>query len=394
MPRHKLTPGTWGKITRTKHTTGKWRARCRYRDFTGKTLQVEAWGPSAEAAERNLKTSLTDKTAPTGDDITADLTLNRLGQLWLQERETDDITAQTIDQYRATLHKIIDPGIGERTIREATVSALDRFLKTIAKTTPAQAKQAKVVLSGMLSMAARHDAIRTNPMRDVSVPRGKRQPVRALTIDDVTVLRRGVAQWQADPTQRGPKRAPDLLDVVDLLLATGARIGEVCAIRWDDIDMTADRPTVTISGTVIRIKGQGLSRQPHAKTTAGHRTITLPRFAVDTLLRRKVTGEPNPHNVVFPSSSGTLRDPHNLRRQWRDARVAAGFDWVVPHSFRKSVATLIDREASTKDAAAQLGHSGVDVTTTHYVQRAALAPDNSGLLEGFGSHETRIVLDG
>lgn len=56
-----------------------------------------------------------------------------------------------------------------------------------------------------------------------------------------------------DPHRRGPKRAPDLLDVVDVLLATGARIGEVLAIRWQDIDLSSERPRLTITGTVVHI---------------------------------------------------------------------------------------------------------------------------------------------
>lgn len=286
-----------------------------------------------------------------------------------------------MDRYRDTVERIVVPGLGGRRIQETTTSVLDRFLKVLAKDRPGQAKQAKVVLSGMLGLAARHDAVRTNPIRDVSMPRNKRKPVRALTVDDIEVLRRGVALWQTDPHQRGPKRAPDLLDVVDFMLATGARIGELGAIRWSDVDLSAVRPTVTISGTVVRVSGQGLFRQPHPKSAAGFRTVTLRRFAVETLLRRQVMGYPNPHDVVFPSSTGTLRDPHNLRRQWRDARAAAGFEWVVPHSFRKTVATLIDRETGTRDAASQFGHSGTAVTAAHYVQRATIAPDMSEVLE-------------
>lgn len=86
----------------------------------------------------------------------------------------------------------------------------------------------------------------------------------------------------------GPKRAPDLLDIVHLLLATGCRVGELCALRWSDVDLSASPATVTISGTVVRIAGQVLVRQPTPKTGAGHRTVTLPRFAADTLLRRQV----------------------------------------------------------------------------------------------------------
>lgn len=384
MPRPPLAIGSWGKVSRTQVGPKKWRARARFRDFTGTTKTVEAWGRSGAEAQRRLEVELRDRIASAGSEITGEMRLSSLGESWLEEVAQGGLTPQTVDRYRDAFEKIVVPGLGGLRTREATVSAVDKFLKAVAAKTPAQAKQARVVLNGMLGMAARHDAIRANPVRETRLPRGTRKPVLALSVDDVEALRRGVRLWQCDPHQKGPKRAPDLLDVVDLMLATGCRIGEVCALRWNDVDLSSSPATATIRGTVVRIAGQGLVRQPTPKTAAGHRTVTLPRFAVDTLLRRQVQAWPNPHNVIFPSSSGTLRDPHNLRRQWRDARHAAGFDWVVPHSFRKTVATVIDREAGTKDAAAVLGHSGVAVTEAHYVQRAAIAPDVSALLEALG----------
>lgn len=88
--------------------------------------------------------------------------------------------------------------------------------------------------------------------------------------------------------------------------------------------------------------------------------------------------------MVFPSSTGTLRDPRNLRRQWRDARAAAGFTWVTPHSFKRTVGTIIDHESGTKDVSLVLGHSGVAEMEIHYVQKVAIAPDMSVLLEALG----------
>ncbi|MCM3331397.1 hypothetical protein [Kocuria palustris] len=90
---------------------------------------------------------------------------------------------------------------------------------------------------------------------------------------------------------------------------------------------------------------------------------------------------------MFPSSTGTLREVNNLERQWRDARKSEhlkGFEWVTWHTFRKTVATLVDRATSTEDAAAVLGHSGTAVTSRHYVQRASVAPDVSAALEVIG----------
>ena len=54
---------------------------------------------------------------------------------------------------------------------------------------------------------------------------------------------------------------------------------------------------------------------------------------------------------------------------------------MTPHTFRKTVATLIDKEADTKSAAAQLGHASEQVTDTYYVAKPVLAPDVSEILE-------------
>ncbi|MDR0594668.1 MAG: hypothetical protein LBG60_15765 [Bifidobacteriaceae bacterium] len=52
---------------------------------------------------------------------------------------------------------------------------------------------------------------------------------------------------------------------------------------------------------------------------------------------------------------------------------------------RKTVATLLDREHTTNDAAAQLGHSSPNVTRTHYVQKAHQAPDLTDVLDKLGT---------
>lgn len=66
-------------------------------------------------------------------------------------------------------------------------------------------------------------------------------------------------------------------------------------------------------------------------------------------------------------------------------REGSGYEWVTPHVFRKTVATIIDREYSSKDAAAQLGHSGSAITEKHYIEKAAVAPDLTKALEKFAT---------
>lgn len=113
--------------------------------------------------------------------------------------------------------------------------------------------------------------------------------------------------------------------------------------------------------------------------------VTLPAFAIDVLQRRQANAEDIPSGAIFHSRRGTWLYPHNVRRQWRQARKDTDLEWVTPHTFRKTVATLLDTEADTKTASAQLGHTSEQITTTYYVQKAHVAPDVSALLNILGS---------
>jgi integrase len=104
------------------------------------------------------------------------------------------------------------------------------------------------------------------------------------------------------------------------------------------------------------------------------------------LLTRKLVAADNPHDAIFTSRRGTWLSPNNVRRQWRQARADTGLGWVTPHTFRKTVATLIDKEADAKKAAALLGHASEDVTDTYYIAKPVLAPDVSDILEQLGAH--------
>lgn len=76
-----------------------------------------------------------------------------------------------------------------------------------------------------------------------------------------------------------------------MMLATGKRIGETCAITWNALDL--DAGTVEIRGTVIRVKGQGLWIKPKPKSRAGYRKLRLPSWAVDMLRCRQQEALPN-----------------------------------------------------------------------------------------------------
>ncbi len=156
---------------------------------------------------------------------------------------------------------------------------MDRFLKSIkTKNGGATAKLRRTVLSGMLGLATRMGALGGNPLRDVSSIHIEHLEVKALSVADVATLRNGLRAWQLDSKASGRKWPTDLLDVVDLMLATGARIGKILALRWSDVDLGAEAPVLKIQGTVVNLPGHGVQLQDHPKSTTSRQRYRLPGF--------------------------------------------------------------------------------------------------------------------
>jgi integrase len=175
-------------------------------------------------------------------------------------------------------------------------------------------------------------------------------------------------------------RHHDLIDPITLFIATGLRRSELLGLRWVDFD--ADAGTIAVTGKALRVRGQGLARVDETKSAAGRRTIPLPRFAIDMLARRRRLPYLGGHANIFPSTAGTLRDPSNFSRQWREVRDQLGAAGVSTHSFRKTVATLIDEEGlSARIGADQLGHAQVSMTQNVYMTRGRVHAQVADLLD-------------
>jgi integrase len=380
MGRPRLGIGTYGKITRTQLGADRWVARTRFRDYDGATRQVKAHGASGAKAEAALKATLTQRQhSAGGGGLTSDSLVGKLLDCWMADIQKSDRAPQTIEYYERAVEKVIRPALGGITVRECGTARVDAFLRAVPAVS--SARDARVVLRQVFGLAARYDLVSSNPVIDAYRPPASRASPRALKVDDVRELRRRVKAWQED--QRiGPRRAHDLVEIVDVMLGTGARIGEVLALRWEDISGLDDDETVvvTIAGTVVTVKGDGCTRQDHPKTKAGHRSVTVPTFTVEALLRQRDRKIPSADGLVFPTRTGTARWPSNVRTAWRQVR-GDDYAWVRPHNFRKTVGTMVERELGVGAASAQLGHSGIAVTERHYIERAAMAPDTSAILQ-------------
>lgn len=373
--------GTWGTIRISRVREGAYRAHTRIRDSDGVTREVTATGTTRAAAERALRQKLVDRKAPTQQSITADTTVARLAAQWLTFLRTEGrIESTTINEYERVLTNVVLPELGGLRLREVTTSRLDLFLVRLRSISASRQRKAKVVLGAMLGLAVRHDALAVNPVQQTSRIHRERSEPQSLTLADLVTIREALRVWRAKQ-RPGPKASSDMADIIDLMLATGARIGEILAVRWIDVALDAPRPILDINGTIKTEPGKGTYRKASPKSDAGVRTVVLPDFAIASLKRRQAAAPDDPNAPVFPSRNGTWQQVNNVERRWRQIRKDTGLDWVTPHTFRKTVATLISERVDTQTASQQLGHSSPAITREFYISKPAIAADVAHVLD-------------
>lgn len=361
MGRPRTPIGQLGTVTVKQHGPREWVARGRYRAADGNLYEMQRRGRSRIAAEHALREAARDARSEAGSEVTRDSRVADLARAYLAARQPR-VEPSTLRVYESVIRNHIVPDVGGLTLAEATVSRMQKFVDRVASDHGVgAARTTRKVISGMFALAVRSGAVDRNPVREVEGITGPRSGgAVALGANEV---RRFLAVVSLDPWAI----EHDLPSLIVFMAATGCRIGEACAVRWQDVDL--ETGTVTICGTVTRTAGVGLARKSKTKTAAGARTLALAPPLIGMLVERRVTHEAT-SGIVFPSPTGKLRDPSNTQHDLARLRDRLGFPGLKWHSFRKGVATALkDAGVDPRDRADYLGHEKVNLTLDVYTAR-------------------------
>lgn len=365
MGRPPLPPGTYGEVRVYPVAGGTYRAVTNYRDYDGVTRPVERHGKSRTAATRRLKEALRDRARmASGDELTADTKMSEAARLWLREIDESSRATRTKRTYRESWDRNLKDAVGALRVVEMSAGVVDRVLRAIRTGAgPGSAKHAKVALGGIMDLAVRRDAVQVNPVREVRTERSRGKGRK----DRFRLEPEELPQLQAFLAESELAERYDLRDFVDIEAVLGCRIGEALALDWSKIDWAEG--TIAIEGTVIRIPEVGLVVQPHTKSSAGMRTLYLDDSVMSLLRCRQAAST---SRWVFPSSTDTLRDPDNTRRNIRNVVAGSAWEGLHPHAFRHLVATVLDAAGLTaREIADYLGHEKISTTQDVYMDRKA-----------------------
>jgi integrase len=168
-------------------------------------------------------------------------------------------------------------------------------------------------------------------------------------------------------------RGRSIYPLASLALATGMRRGELCALRWQDVDLDLAKLRVEQS---LEQTSAGL-RFKAPKTRHGRRSIALPLSAVSELRAHWKAqqeqrlalglGRSSPDGLVFATWDGKARSPNALTKEWTLAVKAAGMPDVTLHSLRHTHAShLIAAGLDVLTVSRRLGHGSPNITLSVY----------------------------
>ena len=383
--RGRLEIGTYGDIGTTRTSSGTVRAEARYRDGDGIVRKVTATARTAKQAKQDLRLKLQRRHSATGFGValSPESTVAELAVAWIEDVQVrSDLAAGTKDLYQRELNSLVLPTFQTFRLREVTTGRVDQFLKRQSLVSYAHARHSRVVLNLMFNYALRHDTLHRNPVAGTA---RLRQPVSkpvALTLDELQLVRQAVASWRSGPSVSGPRPDGQVRDVIEVMLGTSDRIGEALALRKGDVDDTVSPMQVTVSGTLVVIKGRGVYRQDHPKTSSSHRVLQVPEFTADVLRRRLARlADAGADHLIFHTRVGTPLAPNNVRRTLRKMLDDAGISElnVTPHTFRRTAGTVIARATDAETAADVLGNSP-EIAKKHYIEPEEPKPNASPAL--------------
>jgi len=338
-----------------------------------------------KGGKRAAQEALAGFVAQTGDGVPSEATFGVLVERWFATASVSkDWSPKTILETR----RIIDTKLGplrSLSLDKLRTSVLDTFYAALrthggrcghspvqqhaeqlcdkgAPLSAASVRRIHVVVHAALEQAVTWEWLVFNPAAKASPGRVEQAEVVPATVADVMAL--------LDAAER---EDPDLAVFLVVAAVTGARRGELCALRWADVSI--DAGTVTFS-RVISIGPNGPVERRKPKTRSSLRTISLDTTTIAIVEahrsrcveRATSCGTSLPeHGYLFSGrvdGSAPWR-PDSTSRKFRQLRDSIGMDRAVHlHSLRHFVVTtLLGAGVSLPQVAGRVGHGGGGHTT-------------------------------
>ncbi len=351
--------------TMRERQPGVWELRVRLGrgPLSGKHRQVSR---SFRGTERQASKELAKlaTATPEASAVGSSKTVKDLLDRWIDHLEARGRTPKTIDGYRSIARARLEPALGTVKLRQLTAYQLDDLYVSLldAGLSPVYVRHCHATLAAALRQAVKWDWIDRSPA-DRATPPGATPPeVGPPDAQDISRLITSVEETD-----------PDMASMLFVAATTGCRRGELCGLRWSDLDV--GHSTLTVRRSI-----SDTSRGVEVKDPKTHRSrrISLDPATIAVLATHRarteqramdVGSELSPEAYIWSQEGDSTVPwkPNRVTDAFRTHRKRAELDHVNFHHLRHfSATTLAGAGVDVRTIAGRLGHANPAITLRTY----------------------------
>ncbi len=290
---------------------------------------------------------------------------------WLAWKQADDtVRESSIRNYEMVLRAYVIPHIGAKPLQSLSDTDLNRLWTRLATNgakrggplSPTTVAYVRTVLVNVLTYAEAKRVLVRSPHRDAAKRRPRTAEKAIWSPEQMSAFITGTHATALGVAWR-------------LFWATGARRGEVLALRWSDLSLPeSGSGSLSIRRSLTRVSsdGQGVFTDP--KTDSSRRTMTIDAATVRALRSWRTAQSAErlaaggwEHDLVLTRPTGRPWSPERVSQIFVAEGARLGMPRIVLHGVRHSVAVaLLDAGVPVKDVSERLGHSSALTTMRVY----------------------------
>lgn len=340
-----------------KRKDGRWEGRMPKPDGKFQYVYAKTYKEVKEKKKNCLEQIQTNEIEPAESLKSA----AELFESWLNSDVLSHVKPSTYGNYYCNIKKYVIPFFEEMGNEQITELSVARFAKSV-RVNPLLAESTKKKILIIFKTAVRQilkgAANYSKVLEAIDLPKVENTSVQAFSIKEQRLVENAAL--------RSNNRAA--YGIV-LCFYTGIRLGELCALKWSDIDFEAG--TMTVSRTVSRVKSFKEDGNKTAllvgtpKSSKSVRKIPLPDFVLKHSTEFK-TYYANENDYVI-SGTDTPIDPRTYQKLYQKIIASAGVKYRKFHAIRHTFATrALELGIDIKTLSEMLGHANVSITLNIY----------------------------
>lgn len=301
-----------------------------------------------------------------------DRTFRQFANEWVNMIVKSKVKPLSYQRKVSTLENQVYKHLGNIQISKLTHARIQKMVNDLSESglSYSTIKKAYEAVSGCMRYYRIATSTSFNPCEDITLPEAKKKDDSDIQFFTAEERKRIVAE--ATRKFQNGKSVYRIGWAFVLLLYSGLRVGELCALTWKDVDFSKRTITVNKCAIEVREKDENgkshsvLQTQDSTKTRSGTRIIPMTEKAFLALSElQKLTGE---YEHIITSSKGERIRPSRIDRSFHLILDAIGLNRVGVHTLRHTFATMLFHNGcEVKVVSDLLGHSNTKITENIYI---------------------------